>query len=509
MRAENGRLGALLASHSWLGLFSSWVLALVFLAGAVTMFQRELGLWEKMPAALGRGPVAPGLIDASLARVPFPAAVRDRQVELLLPVGKSGFLHIYSYDADGDYAAEHAVHPASGAFLASPERSSFGEFIEEFHKTLLLPMGNYLVGFASFAMVVGLVSGLILYWPKLSLRAILRPRIDQPRLRWRNLHVSLGVLGLPFYAVLAMTGAIFSFSHLIEIGAVYGRLGGDAQPITEFAYTAPPVPAMQHRPMAVSGIDARLARAVSEFGIAPTRLSVLHYGDRSATLVVHGHMPGSFAEETRLIYPIAQPADRPPQIQHDGNALKIGEAMLRRLHYGDFAGFPLRLVYFVLAIATCLLVSTGNLYWIEKRLAQRTPARSLRLVIGLSVGSCAGGMLALSAALLATRVLPLARATRGSEIETLFLAVLLLTAIAGLIFARRPRRTLAVLSCLAALLFLLVPAADWLRHGAAIARAAGEGDFAAPAIHLLCVTLACGNLAAAAWLRREGRERTA
>lgn len=503
MRAENGRLGALLASHSWLGLFSSWILALVFLAGAMTMFQRELGLWEKMPASLGSGPIPSGLVDSTLSRIPFPSAVVDRQLELLLPVGKSGFLHVYSYDAEGDYSAEHAVHPASGAFLPSPERNSLGEFIEEFHKTLLLPQGNYLVGFATFAMVVGLVSGLIVQWPKLSFHSLTHPRIDRPRLRWRDLHVSLGVFGLPFHAVLAMTGAIFSFSHLIEIGSVYGRLGGDAQPAIQLAYTPPPVPPIRHQPMAVTGIDARMGRAVREFGIAPTRLSVLHYGDRSATLVVHGHMPGSFAEETRMIYSLAQPAGQPPLIEHDGNALRIGEAVLRRLHYGDFAGFPLRLVYFVFAIGTCLLLSTGNLYWIEKRLSQRTPAKGLRLVIGLSVGSCAGGMLALSFSLLAARLIPQIRETRSSEIETLFLVVLAMTVVAGLLFARRPRLTMAGLSCLAGFLFLLIPAMDWIGNGAEISHAMTDGDFATPTIHLLCVALACGNLAAAALLRRD------
>ncbi|SDX39872.1 PepSY-associated TM helix domain-containing protein [Lysobacter enzymogenes] len=500
---SRGGTAGLLASHSWLGLIASWVLFLVFLAGAMTMFKREVDLWEKAPHYLGSHSRAVAGLDGVLAATQVPREVADPHIEVILPGRMSAYYQVFLYDDAGDFYRATAFHPVTGAQLPDPEATGLGEFFEEFHKELYLPGGHYLVGVASLLMFLGLLTGLVLHWPKLSLSALFAPRWGKPRLRWLDLHNSLGVLALPFHLLMAFTGTVFSLTLLLQVLMVFGRLQGDEQPLRELLF-APPLPIESaHAPAPARSIDALIRAASLQWDMEPVRVSILHYGDRNAWLTVHGHGHGSLAQVGQASYRLdtGEPLRTLPP--HAINALAHGNEVLHRLHYGDFGGFGLRLIYFLLAIATCVLIATGNLLWLEKRLSQRVRPRGLRWVAGLSVGACGGGMLALATVMLAARTLPVDVSARMDWVIGAFAAPLLAACALGVCSAR-PRRDLIVLLGIAGALFLLLPLLDWALMGRALRAALVAGD-AAPmvTIELLCLALAVASLGTVRWLRRD------
>ena len=504
MRVErdSGGIAGLLQSHSWLGLVGSWVLFLVFLTGALTMFKREIDLWEKAPAYLGsQGRAVVGL-DSVLAALEVPPQVRDAHVEVLLPGPMSAYYQVYLYDDDGDYYRASGFHPVSGAALPNPDLSGFGEFLEEFHKELYLPGGHYLVGFVTLLFFLGLVTGLVLYWPKLSWASLTRLRWGRPRLRWLDLHNSIGTLGLPFHLLMAFTGAIFNLALLLNIAIVWGRLGGDAQPVVSLRF-APPLPIVPAGiAMPTQGTDRLIADAQQRLDMQAVRVSVHHHGDANALFTVHGHGRGSFAQLGQITYRVADASVVRALPPAGMNALAHGNEVLHRLHYGDYGGFALRLLYFLLAIASCLLIASGNLLWIEKRYAQRQPPRSLRLVAGLSVGTCGGLLLAVAGALWTARLLPLQWPLRMDGVIGVFATLLLLAVVVAMCSAQ-PRRVLLQLCWSTAALFAALPLLDWARFGAAILRAAGEGDWNVPFVQALCLAMAIACAACARWLARD------
>ncbi|QJX02685.1 PepSY domain-containing protein [Alcanivorax sp. IO_7] len=64
------------------------------------------------------------------------------------------------------------------------------------------------------------------------------------------------------------------------------------------------------------------------------------------------------------------------------------------LHFGDYGGLFVRLMYFALALLGCLLFFSGNIMWCERRTDRQGPSRSaafmLRLTLGVTFGVMAG-----------------------------------------------------------------------------------------------------------------------
>lgn len=500
--SDRGGTAGLLASHSWLGLIASWVLFLVFLTGAMTMFKREVDLWEKAPAYLRSQNHAAVGLDAVLAATTVPAEVRDPHIEVLLPGRMSAYYQVFLYDDEGDFYRATAFHALTGAALPDPGATGLGEFFEEFHKELYLPGGHYLVGLVSLLFFLCLVTGLVLYWPKLSWSSLTSWRWSRPRLRWLDPHNSIGVLGLPFHLLMAFTGTIFNLAIVLNLVMVFGRLGGDDRELRELRFP-PPLPIeIADAPSRGRSVDGLIADASRRLDMEPVRVSILHFRDRNAWLTVHGHGEGSFAQVGQISYRLEDGEVLRALPPREVNALAHGNEVLHRLHYGDYGGFALRLVYFLLAIATCVLIATGNLLWLEKRLSQRVPPRGIRLVAGLSVGACGGGMLALALVLLAARLLPVDTPARMHWVIGVFAGSLLL-ACASSLLGRRPRQGLIGFLRAAGIVFLLLPPLDWLLFGRALLPAILAGEGAVPTIQLLCLALAATCLAMARWLRRD------
>ncbi|WP_158601736.1 PepSY-associated TM helix domain-containing protein [Solilutibacter pythonis] len=489
-------------SHSWLGLIGSWVLFLVFFTGALTMFKREIDLWEKAPEYLGSQGRAVASLDSVLAATQVPSTVRDPHIEVLLPGRLSAYYQVFVYDDEGDYYRADAFHPVTGKLLPAPELTGLGEFLEEFHKELYLPLGHYLVGLVTFIFFLGLVTGLVLYWPKLSWASLTSIRWKRPRMRWLDLHNSVGVFGFPFHLLMAFTGTILNLALLISLVIVWGRLDGNSQPLMTLLFP----PALQvpvaGEPMVLRGSDGLIHDAEQQFGLEPLRVSVHHFGDRNAMLTVHGHGVGSFARTGQITYQVHDRTILRALHPAKANALAHGYEVVFRLHYGDFGGLALRLLYFILALASCLLIATGNLLWLEKRLAQRKPPRGLRLVAALSVGSCGGVILAMAVAMWTTRLIPIDAATRMDWVIGAFATILLAGPFVGW-WVRRPRHALICLLLAAAVLFALLPLLDWLRFGKALMAAIGDGDGAVALVHMLCMGLAASCAMAARWLARD------
>jgi uncharacterized iron-regulated membrane protein len=499
---DPGGLTGLLASHAWLGLVGSWVLFAVFFTGALTMFKREIDLWEKAPAYLGSDARTSLTLDAVLAATVVPPEVRDAHIEVLLPGPTSAYYQVFVYDDDGDYYRADGFHPHTGALLPAPELTGFGEFLEEFHKELYLPLGHYLVGAVTLLFFLGLVTGLVLYWPKFTWASLKTIRWSRPRLRWLDLHNTTGVVGLPFHLLMAFTGVVFNLAIVFNAAVVMGRLGGDASAVRELRF-APPLPvAAAGQAQVTRGTDVLIADAARRLDADPLRVSLHHYGDRNALFTVHVHGRGSFAQVGQITYRVDDGSvvrELPPQ---NINAFAHGNEVLHRLHYGDFGGLWLRALYFTLAMASCLLIATGNLLWIEKRLAQRRPPRGIGLVAALSVGTCGGTLLAVAVAMMFARLLPVDMATRMDVVIGAFAVVLVACNLFGG-FAGQPRRVLIALCVAAGALFALLPVLDWLRFGPALIRAVAGGDYAVPVVEAMCIAFAVSLLVCARWLARD------
>ena len=100
------------------------------------------------------------------------------------------------------------------------EKYNLGEFLYRLHFFSQLPyIGIYLAGFVALFFLLAIVSGVIVHWKKIIPNFYsFNPKTILKRV-WTDAHTALGVLGLPFQFMFAVTGAYFCLSILVLIPA--------------------------------------------------------------------------------------------------------------------------------------------------------------------------------------------------------------------------------------------------------------------------------------------------
>jgi len=218
--------------------------------------------------------------------------------------------------------------------------------------------GMLFLGFMGLLLVIAIISGVVLYAPfmrKLEFSEIRKDR--EPKLKHLDTHNFLGVVTLVWALVVAATGVINAWSDLVikywqfdqmaEMTAPYKGL----PPPTHFASLESAVAIAQTTEPAMKlGFIAFPGTAFS---------SPHHYGM---------FMRGSTPITSRLFKPVL--IDAQTGTLTDSRTVPWYLATLlvsQPLHFGDYGGMPLKVIWFILDLFTIVVLWTGLVLWWKKR----------------------------------------------------------------------------------------------------------------------------------------------
>jgi uncharacterized iron-regulated membrane protein len=209
----------LLQAHSIVGLAVSLVLAVIGLTGATMSFEDEIldALNARIIHVEPRP--APTLTpDGILARLKADN-VPGKVAALTVSSDPSKAVHVRFGRDDGVRPASVYVDPVDGHVLGRATAEEFFATVRQIHRWLLIPgdskgWGRQVTGIAVLGLLVLLLSGLVLRWPRRvrSLKAWLKPNwtMRGRGFQW-SLHSVVGTWVLPAYLVIAITGLWYSF----------------------------------------------------------------------------------------------------------------------------------------------------------------------------------------------------------------------------------------------------------------------------------------------------------
>jgi uncharacterized iron-regulated membrane protein len=455
--------------HGWSGLLLGWLLFAVFLTGTYSFFREEITWW--MQPELHGSVSDEHTAERALAKLAelAPNAVSwtaslpgDRGDAVRLSWREQGAGE--ARGGGGGRGGPSRFMDAGTGELLTPRATEGGDFLYEFHYELYaLPRGwgRWIVGIATMAMFVAIITGIITHKKIFTDFFTFRPAKGQRS--WLDAHNVTAVLSLPFHIMITYSGLLLLAGTLMPWGnmaaGIQGRGGGGG--------SGPPAAVAS----VTGGVERSfaplapmLAAAEQAWGQPAGRFTLTNPSGPNPVLELAPRYNPTILEggggTTRMRFDAANGTLLESVGSRDLSAARAIYVSLNSLHRGRFAEPLLRWVYFLAGVGGTLMVATGLVLWSVKRAAQLRGADApfgQKLVAHLNVGAVAGMPVAIAAHFWANRLLPAGMQGRAEWEINIFFLVWLLTFLHPLV---RPLKkawieqlvTAAVLFCLLPLL---------------------------------------------------------
>jgi hypothetical protein len=198
--------------------------------------------------------------------------------------------------------------------------------------------------------------------------------------------------------------------------------------------------------------------------VSINRVSIDHFGDESASVRFRGADVSQFSTRKEATYHIASGRELYLTKDNFDNDLRGGLSVISSLHFGDFAGYLIRVLFFILGIGTCYIILTGNLMWIQKKANLRVEKQNLmglKVVYAMTTGGFIGTIFASAVGFVFARVIPIDTIGRSDLISYIFFGCLF-TAIVVSLNIKAQKQFAAIFLKITAVALAIIPVMDWL-----------------------------------------------
>lgn len=374
----------LVAVHGWAGAVLGLLLYAVIVTGTAAVFANEIKTWSGGLPGMSEPMSQP--LGAVLARLEAetPQEFRDDLSLRATPAGNlMAFFHtdetvdgtrrergvLYTIGPGGRLVSREEGYARDLA--ASDPYTALGRFYVDLHVRLHLPnpWGLIVTGILGLAMLVAAVSGILMH--RHLFRDIFLLRGRERLVGLRDLHSVAGTWTLPHAFVLAFTGAYLSFTIAVALPMLAKiAFKGD---VREMVTTLNGTRNVDARPAAIAGVDDILSDARRRAGAplviaawenrgrADSRVTIFpapREGDLTAMRLIYNGATGELIRERPIV----------------GTKPSLGASLLGLIspvHFGNFAGWWSRAVWFALGAASAYVAWSGLTLWVRRRAGQR------------------------------------------------------------------------------------------------------------------------------------------
>jgi uncharacterized iron-regulated membrane protein len=350
--------------HKWSSLVCTLFMLLLCLTGLPLIFHHEIG--HLLGTEVEAPPMPAGSPQVSLDQVLATARAQypDRVVQFVARPDDNDDLWFVTMTPTPDPTDDFrqvAVDARTGAALVTPRfDQGFMWVMLKLHVDLFAGLpGKLFLGFMGLLLLVAVVSGAVLYAPfmrKLAFGTVRRDR--RPRLKWLDLHNLLGIVTLVWLLVVGATGMINTWADLMIKYWQYTHVSVLLAP-----YKGQPVVPVAERASVQRAMENALAQqphAKMAFAAFPgTAFSSPHH----TTFFLRGSEPLT----SRLLQPVLVDArtgtvTAAPRLPWYLTALLVSQP----LHFGDYGGMPMQILWALLDIATIIVLGSGLYLWLKK-----------------------------------------------------------------------------------------------------------------------------------------------
>lgn len=453
--------------HTWFGLVLGFVLMVAFFFGSLSVFDREIDRWaipetrfepQPMPSFdtillpilqrvepdeadyaanmpklhdAAQGPMTPRL---QLPAQEYWAYTTHRDPVLIMGVG-FGVPQPKYPDGDNHIYGDVTIDPRSGALVSDDALKIGSEWFYPLHYSLNWNWNNigfWVIGLAGFAMLVGLISGVIIHRKIFKEFFTFRPW-KQTQRSTLDLHNLTGVVALPFHFFFAFTGLLIfaSWLYFPVADTLLKPLHLQHETQEAEATGLPQKPAGIAAPLASVDamiLEAKLRWAARDMAGEVGYLTVTHVGDLNGYVSIYRAGSDRVALVGEGIHFKASTGEMLREDPPRSVVAEINE-FLTGLHLQHFEHWLLRWLYVLGGLLGCVCIATGFIFFVEKRKRKHAEigSQGARLVDAFAVTTVTGMVLAAIGMLLINRLLPAGLEGKGDWEKLAFWGIWLIT----------------------------------------------------------------------------------
>ncbi|ELS40875.1 PepSY-associated TM helix domain-containing protein [Pseudomonas syringae] len=354
--------------HTWSSLICTPFLLMLAVTGLPLIFHHEIDHllgdaphYKEMPAD------TPRLDLEQLAR----AAEAHRPGEVMQYFGwddedPNGVMAITAATAGTEPNSSHtfALDARTGEALEMPSANGgFMMVMLRLHVDLYANLpGKLLLAFMGLLFVVAIVSGTVLYAPFMRKLEFGQVRVNKSRrTRWLDLHNLIGVVTLTWALVVGVTGVISACADLLIASWRNDALATMIAPYKDAPPLSQRAPATRLLEIAESAAPGMQADFIAFPG---TRFSSEHH--YAVFLKGNTHLTAHLATPVLIdarTLQVTAVVERPWYMDALG--------MSQPLHFGDYGGMPMKILWAVLDVLTIIVLGSGvYLWWVRRRAAR-------------------------------------------------------------------------------------------------------------------------------------------
>ncbi|MGB0895116.1 MAG: PepSY-associated TM helix domain-containing protein [Parashewanella sp.] len=445
--------------HTWVGIITGILLFVLAFTGSLSVFARpELKLWANPTTQEGKvfdAVKVESLVQKYAKEVPKQYL---EEVTVFLPnVRNFNYLTVLYEDHhdEGQKTPEMGVvyefDPNSYELISKKEgkvdqlfrsrKTDMADFIARFHGDLHLgrPLGLLLTGVLGLTLMLSVVTGFIIHRKKLAQLFTFR-RTKSTSLLLNDGHKVLGIWGMLFHGMIGFTGAFLGLVIIILVpAAAFVSFNGDQDKLLE-AVNATPEAQLSHQYAAtpIATILTQERKNNPEANLTSITFDGLN--DKTGLALISTFGGHNMAFQTSVYHAAdAGFVERFSNLSKlEGHSGPIIDLMFP-LHYGNFGGAFIKIVWAILGITTALLPVSGMMLWVKRGLNANNPRYSVSTynrVNKLMLGTCGGVILACAALFPAQLVLSQISSIErlGYALGWVFFTTWLAATIAALIF---------------------------------------------------------------------------
>jgi uncharacterized iron-regulated membrane protein len=349
--------------HRWTSLVCTLFMLLLCLTGLPLIFHDEID--DLIGDGLSVPEVPAGTTTASLDRVVTAAQQRyphefvqffvwDHDRPELIKLTMAPVIN-----AQREQFHRLAIDARTAEVLDEPtSEKAFTRFLLELHAEMFLGVGGGLfLGAMGLLLVAAIVSGIVLYAPFMRRLAFGTVRKERPsRIKWLDLHNLLGIVTLAWALAVGVTGVINTLAK-----PMFDLWRAQEMPRLLAPHGDTTIPAQ------LASADAAVAtarRILPDMKVTSVIFPTSRFGSPRHYLI---WTRGKTAVASRLFTPVLVDAetgeftsarDLPWYIR----ALEVS----RPLHFGDYGGLPLKIIWTLLDLITIALLGSGLYLWFAR-----------------------------------------------------------------------------------------------------------------------------------------------